>query len=146
MVVDNINNFLDYRKSLLREIEMSYQKFTEAILNFNDEDSSKPINKEALNTFPLMQWVNLNPKVKVRKRNNRFGDHLCFDTKMGIGGRFGEHFHEDIIESTEVIYGQMLDTYTGTVYRDGDVAHYEKGEKHTPIAQEETLLHVLFKP
>ena len=65
---------------------------------------------------------------------------------MEKGGCFGEHFHDDIIESAEVVYGELLDTSTDEVFKKGDVAHYEKGVKHTPVATEKCLLHVLFKP
>lgn len=136
----------DYRDDLLEILKSSYSNFFQAVANFNAPVAKDPINIEDLDSFPLMSWVQLNSKIKVRKRNKRFKDHLCFDTKMDKGANFGEHFHEDTIESTEVIYGEMLDTSTDTVYKDGDVAHYEKGEKHTPIATKDTLLHVLFKP
>jgi len=136
----------DYREELLRSIDSSHQRLIKAVKGFNSEKATHPINKRELADFPFMVWVELNEYVKVRKRANRFTDYLCFDTFMKKDGEFGEHFHDDIIESTEVVYGELLDTSDGKVYKDGQVAHYEKEIKHTPIATKDTLLHVLFKP
>jgi len=135
----------DYRKVLTKGVQESYEKLQKAILKLNALRAKEPINKESLEAFPLMVWVPLNDKVKIRKRKNRFNSYLAFDTIMKKEGRFGEHFHEDIIESAEVISGELLDTSTNEVFRSGDIAHYEKGVIHTPIATEDTVLHVLFK-
>lgn len=96
--------------------------------------------------FPLLEWVKLNDKVSIRRRKMLFKTYINFDTKIKAGGEFGEHFHDDVIESTEIIKGTILDLYDNTTYGENDVMHYEKGEKHTPIAIEDTLLKVIFKP
>lgn len=142
---DDMTEEEDYRDVLTKRIQDTYNKLQQAVLAFNSP-FNEAINKEQLDTFPLMKWITLNEKVKIRKRRNRFSSYLCFDTHMKEGGKFGEHFHEDIIESAEVVSGEMLDTSNNVVYTAGDVAHYERGEKHTPIATKDTLLHVLFKP
>lgn len=136
----------DYRNALTQKIQESFNKLQGAVLLFNSSKANTPINRADLESFPLMSWINLNEKVKVRKRKNRFNSYLAFDTLMKKGGKFGEHFHEDIIESAEVVSGEMIDTTTNSVYKEGDIAHYEKGIKHTSIATTDTLLHVLFKP
>lgn len=136
----------DYRNILTQKIQESFNKLQGAVLLFNSSKASIPINIADLESFPLMRWINLNEKVKVRKRKNRFNSYLAFDALMKKGGKFGEHFHEDIIESAEIVSGEMVDTTTNEIYKAGDVAHYEKGIKHTPIATTDTLLHVLFKP
>ena len=105
-----------------------------------------PINKDDLSKFPLLEWVELNDKVRIRKRNNYFGVYLNFDTEMKKGGEFGKHFHQDIIENAEVIKGKMLDRENNQVYGVHDIMHYEKNQHHTPIALEDTLLKVIFKP
>lgn len=136
----------DYRHELKRKLEASHSRLVHAVQKFNEPIAKRPINRQDLETFPFMKWVNLNHRVRVRKRANRFGDYLCFDTEMEKDGEFGEHFHDDLIESTEVVYGEMVDTSDGgKIYAPGDVAHYNKGQKHTPIATMKTLLHVLFK-
>lgn len=145
-LVDEFMDFDDYRNELKRSLAVTYSKLQEAVTNFNSKIAIEPINREALDSFPYMEWIVLNDKVEVRKRKKRFKDYLCFDTRMKRGGEFGEHFHADMIESTEVVSGEMVDTYDGKIYKEGDVAHYETGEKHTPIATQDTLLHVLFKP
>ncbi|MGB1216437.1 MAG: hypothetical protein ACPG5P_01090 [Saprospiraceae bacterium] len=76
----------------------------------------------------------------------KWAQEANFDTIMLKGGEFGKHFHEDVIESAEVLSGKMLDKITGEVYHKNDVMHYEKGEHHTPIALEDTVLKVIFKP
>lgn len=136
----------EYREELLRMLDASHKRLIKTVANFNAKTAIVPINIKDLNDYPFMVWVELNEYVKIRRRANRFGDYLCFDTKMIKGGEFGEHFHTDIIESAEVIYGELLDTSDSEVYKSGDVAHYEKGIKHTPVATTDTLLHVLFKP
>ena len=92
-----------------------------------------------------MVWKDIGSGIKIRKRKNRFSTFLNFDTKMEEGAEFGEHFHADIIESCEVIEGELFDELTNKYYKIGDVAHYDKGEKHKPIATKKTFLHVLFK-
>ena len=131
----------------MEEVEMKFCSLMNTISMFNKKTSKKPIDKAQLAMFPYGVWIELNHKVRVRRRKNRFKEgYLCFDTDMESGGEFGEHFHNDLIESTEVIQGEMYDTYDEKYYREGDVAHYDKGQKHTPIATKKTILHVLFKP
>ena len=142
---DKIYASEDYREELSRAIDASFLRLSNALNRFNDEKAIKPINREELDSFPLGVWIEVNDKIKVRKRKNRFKTYLNFDTEMDEGSEFGEHFHTDMIESCEVVVGEMLDTSTGVIYKDGDVAHYNKGEKHTPVATKKTFLHVLFK-
>ena len=140
-----VNDKVEYREDLLRSIEASHGRLVNAVNTFNLKEATIPINKADLESFPFMTWHSLNDFIQIRKRGNRFDGYLCFDTKMKKGGAFGEHFHDDIIESCEIITGEMLDAYDGRVYLPGMVAHYEKGEKHIPIALKDTMLHVLFK-
>jgi quercetin dioxygenase-like cupin family protein len=131
----------------MQDVESRFCSLMETISLFNSRKGVTPINKEQLKQFPIGVWIELNSKVKARRRKDRFKEgYLCFDTVMETGGEFGEHFHDDLIESTEVMQGEMYDTQDGRYYRDGDVAHYDKGQKHTPIATKKTILHVLFKP
>jgi hypothetical protein len=135
-----------YREALIALIDEAHEDLVKAVNRFNSDIATHPINRSDLMNFPLMQWFELNDKVFIRRRKNRFKDYLCFDTKMEADGELGEHFHADIIESVEVISGKMHDSATGLDYFTGDIAHFEKGEIHTPIASEKTLLHILFKP
>ncbi|QQV90904.1 hypothetical protein M1M24_gp33 [Polaribacter phage Freya_1] len=134
-----------YREDLRIKLEASHCMLVNAVDRFNRKEAIKPISREELESFPLGVWVELNDKIKVKKRKNRFKTYLNFDTIMEKGAEFGEHFHDDIIESCEVISGKMIDIVDNQVYKKGDVAHYDRGIKHTPIATEKTFLHVLFK-
>lgn len=137
----------NYRNELRKSIEATHERLVNAVTLFNSKKAIEPINADQLRKFPYAEWITLNPLVKVRRRKNRFKEgYLCFDTLMEKGGEFGEHFHDDLIESTEVVDGEMYDTFDQSYYRKGDVAHYDKGRKHTPIATQKTVLHVLFKP
>lgn len=136
----------DYKIALRAKINNSHNLLADTIKLFNATNGKKPINKDQLKAFPIGVWVSLNDKVRARRRRDRFEGYLCFDTEMDEGGEFGEHFHDDLIESTEVVYGEMYDTSNGETYKAGDIAHYDKGESHTPIATKKTVLHVLFKP
>lgn len=143
-----LNNKVEdkYREALIALIDEAHENLVKAVDRFNSNIATDPINRSDLMNFPLMKWFELNDKVFIRRRKNRFKDYLCFDTKMEADGELGEHFHADIIESVEVISGKMHDSATGLDYFTGDIAHFEKGEVHTPIASEKTLLHILFKP
>lgn len=134
-------------RDTMQDVENKFCSLMDTISLFNSKKGFEPINKEQLKQFPIGVWIELNSKVRARRRKNRFKEgYLCFDTIMEAGGEFGEHFHSDLIESTEVIQGEMYDTQDSKYYRDGDVAHYDKGQMHTPIATKKTILHVLFKP
>jgi len=134
----------DYRLELQRAIEVSHNRLIKAIDNHINA-TSEPINLDDLKSFPLGVWVEIGGNIKAKKRKNRFSDFLNFDIEMKAGAEFSEHFHTDIIESTEVMQGEMFDVSSGKIYKTGDVANYNEGQKHKPIATKETLLHVLFK-
>ncbi len=121
-----------------------YMELKKIISSFNDGDV-KPINRNDLEQFPLMEWQEINDKVRVRKRQNRFKNYLNFDTEMKEGGEFGTHFHGDMIESCEVLMGELIDLEDGKIYKKGDVLHYDNGVKHTVMANENSFLNVLFK-
>lgn len=105
----------------------------------------KPINYNDFDAFPLFQWVKLDEKVDIQRRNMHFGSYLNFHCIVKKGGRFNEHFHEDMIESTEVLSGSVLDIVTTDTYKDGSILIYNENEKHDIIALEDTELKVLFK-
>tara|TARA_R110000851_G_scaffold117621_1_gene244424 strand:+ start:964 stop:1413 length:450 start_codon:yes stop_codon:yes gene_type:complete len=137
----------NYRSELIISINATHDRLVNAVSLFNARKAINPINSEMLKKFPFFEWVSLNDKVRIYRRSDRFPEkYLSFDTEMLEGGEFGEHFHADLIESTEVVSGEMFDTYYQRYYKKGDVAHYDKGQKHTPIATKKTILHVLFKP
>ena len=136
----------NYRNELSELIEQSFESFNK-VVNRHLNVSSKPINAKDLDSFPLNEWRLIGDNIKARKRRNRFISYLSFDVVMEKGASFAEHFHDDVIESTEVIEGEMLDNSNEPpiLYVKGDVAHWHKGIKHTPIALKYTRLHVLFK-
>jgi anti-sigma factor ChrR (cupin superfamily) len=142
--MDLIINSKNYRITLKEMVDTSFNEMSTAISRLLDK-STKPINAKDLDSFPLGRWEKLGDNIKAKKKRNRFLSYLSFDIKMEAGARFAEHFHSDVIESTEVIEGEMLDTTTGILYVKGDVAHWDKDEKHTPVALKYTKLHVLFK-
>jgi hypothetical protein len=137
----------NYRSELISSINATHDRLVNAVSLFNARKAIEPIDREMLKKFPFFEWIDFNPKVKGLRRGDRFPEkYLCFDIEMLEGGELGERFHSDLIESTEVVSGEMYDTYDQRYYRDGDIAHYDKGQKHTPIATKKTILHILFKP
>jgi len=142
--MDLIINSKNYRITLKEMVDTSFNEMSRAISRHLDK-STKPINAKGLDAFPLGKWEKLGDDIKAKKKRNRFLSYLSFDIKMEEGARFAEHFHSDVIESTEVIEGEMLDTTSGILYVKGDVAHWDKDVKHTPVALKYTKLHVLFK-
>ena len=128
-------------------VDEDYKKLMQALDSFNGL-STKPINKEDLESFPIGKWVDLDSTgtVSIRRRKNLFGDHLNFDTIIKANGKFAEHFHKDVIESCEVIEGNMIDLVDKKTYNKGDVMEYDKGVTHEPKALNNTQLRVIFKP
>ena len=140
----NIDKPEDYRLELKRAMDASQSRLARAV-DRHIRKINKPINVEDLASFPLGVWMDLSKNISAKRRGNRFGSLLSFDIKMNQDAEFSEHFHDDAIESTEVVEGEILDTSSGIVYKKGDVAHYENGIPHTPVATKDTELHVLFK-
>ena len=133
------------RDEIMLSMQLQHDRMMSTLNNFNGV-SNDPINYKDLIDFPLLEWKVLNDKVKIRRRNMLFGDYINFDTEIKGGGEFGKHFHLDVIESCEIIKGSMLDLYDNKVYHKNEVMHYEKGEVHKPIALEDSVLKVIFKP
>lgn len=138
------NEKCKYSQAKMDEVNAHFDNLICAIDAFNGK-KDEPINRDSLLKFEIGKWYDLNDKVKIRRRQNRFKTYLNFDTVMKEGGEFGKHFHEDVIESCEILSGSMVDLIDGRKYISGDVMHYDKGIKHTPIAEKDTELHVLFK-
>ena len=78
----------DYDRSerlrLFEDFNVKHDALLATIDNFNGK-GNKYINKESLRDCPLMEWVQLNPKVKFRQRNPIMGDILVFDTEISAG-------------------------------------------------------------
>jgi hypothetical protein len=134
----------DYRKEISQAIALSHQRLL-SVVERGLNETNESINYIDIDSFPTNVWINLGDYIKVKKRNNRFGNLLNLDVHMKSGAKFSEHFHDDAIESTEVIYGEMLDVTTNTIYEKGAVVDYSFSVKHKPVALKETLLHVLYK-
>mgnify|MGYP000554295174 CR=1 FL=1 len=154
------NDFLytiKYEERPMEDVCVQYQKDKQKLHKLLDDELKKtidafngvihiPINKKDLGLFEFGRWYELNDKVRVKRRKQRFHSLLCFDTEVEEGGEFGRHFHEDLIESCDIVYGEMKDLEDGEIYREGDIMEYGKGKEHQPIALKKTKLHVLFKP
>lgn len=135
----------DELKERLEVLHHYHSNLLTSIEAFNGESENNIINRNNLSDFPLLKWVDLNDKVRVRRRKNIFGNYLNFDTKMEKGGEFGAHFHEDMIESCEIIDGCVLDSLTNERFYSHDVMHYNKGVIHRPVALKDSILKVIFK-
>ena len=108
----------------------------------------KPINYDDLKSYKINEEVWLTSKICFVRRADRFKGKdtlLSFEVMMKKGGKFGKHFHNDVIESSEVISGELHDLVDGRKYKAGEVLHYNKNKEHTPVALEKSFLHVLFK-
>jgi len=137
---------LDYKHALRKVLNQAEDRFKSAVSKLGIEQEHSGIKVSDLALFPYNVWTLITPRIKIRKRKNRFGNFLNFDVEMKKGARFAEHFHEDGIESAEVVSGELVDTSENNkIYKKGDVAHWDKNVNHTPIANEDTFLHVLFK-
>ena len=146
-----VNERYDYKdkhlklKIQMHKLDSDHSNLMGILEAFNGK-THEPINYNDLLKFPLFEWVDLNCKVAIRRRNMLFKEYINFDTEIKKGGEFGKHFHSDVIESAEIIEGKVLDKNDGEVYEEGDVMHYEKNQHHTPIALIDSKLKVIFKP
>ena len=59
-----------YREDLRIKLEASHCMLVNAVDRFNRKEAIKPISREELESFPLGVWVELNDKIKVKKRKN----------------------------------------------------------------------------
>ena len=140
-------NFFKGNKDIkrdLKELNTSFDGLVNVLDNMNKTPSGKQSKTDLLN-FPLLVWVQLNSKIRIKRKNNRFNDLLVFETEMKKGASFFEHFHSDIVESTEIVYGEVKDLVTGKVYKKNAIMHYDKMKVHTILALDETKLNVIFR-
>jgi len=133
------------KENMLDLLEIKHQAFMNALDNFKGK-GDQDITKSTLKAYPFMKWVVLNesPLVKFRRRGDISENTLMFDCYMEKGGEFGMHLHSDCVEECEVVQGELFDVQFNQTFKEGDIALYEKGVKHIPIATQETLLRVFF--
>lgn len=133
------------RLDMLDLLEIKHQAFMNALDNFRGK-GDQDIKKDVLRTYPFMEWtvLNENPLVKFRRRGDINKDTLMFDCYMEKGGEFGMHLHSDCVEECEVVKGELFDIQINKTFKEGQIARYDKGVKHIPIATQETLLRVFF--
>jgi len=130
----------------LGELNSSHNALVEMLDQMNTKRPGMQSRRDLM-LFPELVWININRKVKVRRKKMRFGEYLVFDGILKEGGTFFEHFHDDSIESTEVISGSLKDVNNNNkVYKQHDVMHFEKNRLHTIVALEDTELNIIFKP
>jgi len=130
----------------LGELNSSHNALVEMLDQMNTKRPGMQSRRDLM-LFPELVWININRKVKVRRKKMRFGEYLVFDGILKEGGAFFEHFHDDSIESTEVISGSLKDVNNNNkVYKQHDVMHFEKNRLHTIVALEDTELNIIFKP
>ena len=138
----NIDEAMAYLRTQHEEI---IHKLDNVLNTFNGANETKAINQEDLMLFPIYEWVELNKDVWIRRRNDVFGDILNFDTIIKNGGGFGDHYHQWLLESCEVISGKIVDLNTKKEYFAGDIAEFDHEESHHIIADTNARLKVLFK-
>ena len=136
----------EYRSLLMAEVEASQKRLLNAIHKYNNNDIKIPLEKEDLVSFPLGIWIVINNHIRVKKRKNRFYSYLNFMVEMNNNTELGVHFSANLLESAEVLDGEVLDVDDDNkIYKKGDVAEWKKGEKHKLISKGKSKLHVLFK-
>ena len=130
----------------LGELNNSHDALVEMLDRMNERKAGMQSRRDLM-LFPELVWVNINKDVKVRRKKMRFGDHIVFEGILKKGGVFFEHFHDDSIESTEILFGSLKDLNDNNrVYKQHDVMHFEKNKVHTIVALEDTELNIIFKP
>lgn len=132
------------RRKMLGHLDIKHDLLISALDSFNG-GGDHVVTKKTLQSFPIMEWVDLNPKVSIRRRQNLHGDVLVFDTVMQPKGEFGMHLHPDCTETCDVISGCLADLMTNDEYTEGQSVFYEAGVKHIPVSITNTTLRVYFK-
>ena len=131
------------RQKLFEDFNLKHDALFATIDNFNGK-GDKHINKAALRSCPMMEWVQLNPKVKFRQRNPIMGDILVFDTEIEAGGEFGLHVH-DCDEVCDIIKGDLVDLMSNREAKEGNTMEFKANQDHIPISLTDTVLKVYFK-
>ena len=139
----------EYKRKLneqLKAVEASQKRLYDIVKMYNKGSLKRPIQRADLVAFPLGIWVDINDKIRAKKRKNRFYSFLNFIVEMEKGAELGVHFHSDLLESAEVLEGEVIDIMDDNKpYEVGDVAEWKKKEKHQLVSVQKTKLHVLFK-
>ena len=131
------------RRKMFEDFNLKHDALLSTIDNLNGK-GNKYINKESLRDFPLMEWVQLNPKVRFRQRNPIMGDILVFDTEISAGGEFGLHVH-DCDEVCDIIKGDLVDLMSNREAKEGETIEFKSHKDHIPISLTDTVLKVYFK-
>ena len=140
---DDLNSFRKDRAKMIRNLNIRHEIIERSLDNWTIKDSS--ITKAQLSEFPMMQWIYIDKKIKIRRRMCLFSNILVFDTVMRAGAEFSKHLHPDCIEHADVIEGELIDLIDNSHYSEGDVFVVDSGKYHIPISLEHTVLRVYFK-
>jgi len=145
------NLFSKELKKKLTDLNSQYDGLVQVLDNMNKENSGKQ-SREDLEKFPFLKWIALNDLVDIRRKANRFLTYLYFESILKKGGRFSKHFHPDLIESTEVVKGRIIDRADlstgpeGRIYCQHEVMHFAYGQVHDIEALDDgTHINVIFK-
>jgi len=131
-------------KGELNKLNSSYNGLIQVLDRMNQENSGMQ-SREDLEMFPFLVWVYLNELIKIRRKGNRFVTYLSFESLLLKGGKFSKHFHPDLIESSEVKKGKVIDHITSIIYTENDIMHFHYGQIHDIEALEDSELNVIFK-
>jgi len=138
-------------KKQLGDLNSQYDGLVQVLDNMNRKNSGKQ-SREDLEQFPFLKWIPLNELVNIRRKANRFLTYLYFESILKKGGKFSKHFHPDLIESTEVLKGRIIDRCDkstgpeGRIYYKHEVMHFAYGQMHDIEALDDgTHINVIFK-
>lgn len=137
----------------IEKVQKGHDKVLElldVVSKWNAPVETRAISDRDLRAFPLWEWIELNPGVWTRRRNDLFPDKngeglLLFDTIMRNASELGDHYHEWLIEDCQVVSGTIYDKQTNTIYREGDSIVYNSHQRHHIIAMPLARLLVTFK-
>lgn len=131
------------RTKMFEDFNVKHDALFAVIDNFNGK-GDKYITKDSLRDCPIMEWIQLNPKVKFRQRKPLLGDILVFDTEIEAGGEFGVHVH-DCDEICDIIKGDLIDLMSNREAKEGGQLEFKAHKDHIPISLTDTVLKVYFK-
>jgi len=137
-----VQAFREERRKTMKSFNENHSEIISMIRRFNGIDKIS-ISFNDLDALPILEWVDINSKVKVRKFLST-KKRLEFDTIMEDNGEFGWHYHDDCTEIVTVLKGCLVDLIDNQRYKADEEIIYVNGQEHIPVAIGDTFLRVTF--
>jgi len=120
------------RKELRDKATKLSIEIEECLNKFRNDEGEELINVEDFKDLTIGKKYAINDKVffiPVSYKPCKW----VFETYLEAGGYYGIHKH-NAVELCDIKYGNLVDALTGRQYGSGEIARFEKGQRHKPGA------------